>query len=84
MARQSLREDRPVFCRPTNVSLDAKLVDEAKELGLNISRACETGLATQIAEVKMRRWLIDNVSALASSNAYVDAYGLPLAAPRPF
>ena len=30
--------------RPTNVTLHADLLAEAKQLGLNISEACEAGL----------------------------------------
>jgi len=84
MARPDVRESSSPSRRPTNVSLDAKLVDEAKALGLNLSRACELGLAGQIAEEKRRRWRIENAAALSSSNAYVDENGLPLAALRPF
>lgn len=42
--------------RATNVSLDAALLKEAKLLDINISRACEQGLAAQIAELRAARW----------------------------
>ena len=54
--------------KPTNLSLDVRLVEEAKRLGINISRACESGLATQIAEERARRWRLENAEAIASSN----------------
>ena len=38
--------------RATNVSLSAELVEEARKLGINVSEACQTGLA---AEVKRAR-----------------------------
>jgi antitoxin CcdA len=72
------------FRRLTNLSLDSRLVDEAEALGLNVSRACERGLATQIAEEKGTRWRADHAEALRSSNAFVAENGLPLAAMRPF
>jgi antitoxin CcdA len=70
--------------RPTNISLDTRLVAEARALGINISRACEAGLSGQIAREHARRWKEENAAALASSNAYVDAHGLPLAQYRQF
>jgi antitoxin CcdA len=70
--------------RPTNISLDAALIAEARALGVNISRACERGLADQVAEARKAQWLAENGSALASSNAHVERHGLPLAASRLF
>jgi antitoxin CcdA len=70
--------------KATNVSLDRALLNEAKRLGINVSRACEAGLAGRIAEVRAQRWLDENRAALASSNAYVDRQGLPLARHRQF
>lgn len=70
--------------RATNVSLDAVLLGEAKALGVNISRACDRGLALQIAEERGKRWLKENKTALESSNAYVERHGLPLARHRRF
>ncbi len=70
--------------KPTNISLDTQLVAEAKRLGINISRACETGLSQQIAFEYGRIWKQDNAAALESSNAYVERNGLPLARYRQF
>lgn len=70
--------------RPTNLSLDARLIDEAKRLGLNILRACERGLSAQIGEERARRWRSENAEAIASSNAWVEKNGLPLAKFRQF
>lgn len=70
--------------RATNVSLNSDLLEQAKALGINVSRACERGLAEQIAELRDRRWLEENREAIASSNAYVEAHGLPLAKQRPY
>ena len=70
--------------RPTNVSLDARLIDDARAFGINISRACERGLAEQIAEARAAQWLAENGAALDSSNAYAEQHGLPLAASRLF
>jgi antitoxin CcdA len=70
--------------RATNVSLDAELVNEAKRLGINLSQACETGLALQVRAAAEERWKQENGAAIASSNAYVLQHGLPLARYRQF
>ena len=70
--------------RPTNVSLSRRLLQEAREHGINISRACERGLAEQVAESRAKKWLAENDKAIQSSNAHVEAHGLPLARHRRF
>jgi antitoxin CcdA len=81
-AKASSNADRPR--RATNVSLDPRLIDEARALDVNLSRACERGLIEQIAEARAARWLADNRDAIAASNAYTEAQGLPLASARLF
>jgi antitoxin CcdA len=70
--------------RPTNVSLDAALVEEAKELGVNISLASARGLEDAVKEARSKRWLEENMAALDSYNEWVEANGLPLAKYRLF
>lgn len=70
--------------RPTNVSLDRALVEEARALGINLSQACERGIAAQLAQVRGERWLAENRAALEASNDYVEQHGLPLARYRQF
>lgn len=70
--------------RATNVSLDAALLEEARTLDINISRACERGLAARIAELRAERWRSDNTEALVSSNRHVEENGVPLARYRGF
>lgn len=65
--------------RPTNVSLDAALVDDARSLGVNVSAACEAGLRQELRTAREAAWLEENREAIASSNAFVEKYGLPLA-----
>lgn len=64
--------------RPTNVTLNASLVDEAKELGVNISLAAASGLEGAVAKKRAERWLEENAAALDSYNRYVEKNGLPL------
>ncbi len=70
--------------RATNVSLAADLVTEAKRLGVNVSQACEAGLAAQIRKERGEEWKRENREAIESSNDYVRKHGLPLARYRLF
>ena len=70
--------------KPTNLSLDTDLLKEAKILGINVSRSAEAGIAEAVKLRKQENWLKDNAQALASSNAYIEANGLPLAKHRQF
>ena len=70
--------------KATNVSLSATLLEEAKDLRINISQAAESGVARAVAERRAKQWLAQNREALESSNAYVEQHGLPLAQHRHF
>ncbi|MCC9624313.1 type II toxin-antitoxin system CcdA family antitoxin [Thalassospira sp. MA62] len=70
--------------RPTNVSLDAQLLREAKELGINISRSAEAGLREAISMKRAERWKEQNKAALEASNCYAAKNGIPLSHHRKF
>lgn len=70
--------------RPTNLSLDSSLLQEAKALGVNISRSAEVGIAEAVRRSKREQWLQANKAALESSNEYVESNGLPLSRHRHF
>lgn len=82
--RSSRRDESPPVRRATNVSLDTKLVEAARDYGINVSRACEEGLARQISEERNRRWQEDNREAIDGYNAWIAEHGLPLAKYRTF
>lgn len=65
--------------KPTNVSLPADLVSEAKRLGINVSQACEARLAGEVRKQLSEEWKRENKEAIESSNEYVRKHGLPLA-----
>jgi len=72
------RSRRRAATRATNLSLSASLVDEAKELGVNISLAAASGLEHAVARRRAERWVEENAPALDSYNDYVERNGLPL------
>ena len=70
--------------KAANVSLNAQAIADAKELGINISKACEQGLVAEISKARADRWRRENAEAIASSNEWVEKNGLPLAKYRVF
>lgn len=70
--------------RATNVTLPTAMVEEAKALGINVSRACETGIQAALSAERERRWLIENASAIAAYNRWVEENGVPLEEFRSF
>lgn len=76
--RLTRRDEERVVRRATNISLDGELVDLARELGVNISRACEAGLAKTVSAERNRRWQEENREATEAYNDYIEKHGLPL------
>jgi antitoxin CcdA len=70
--------------RATSLTLDAALLDEAKALGLNISRAAEAGLAAELKKLRTEAWKRENAEAIAATNRYIEEHGLPLEPYRMF
>jgi antitoxin CcdA len=70
--------------RRTNVTLDATLVEEARQLGVNVSQASNRGLEEAVRKARADRWLEENKPALDAYNEYVAEHGLPLAKFRSF
>lgn len=70
--------------KPTNLSLDASLLTEAKALQVNLSRAAEDGVRVAVSVAKTEQWKAKNAAAIQSSNSYVEKHGLPLDKYRQF
>ena len=70
--------------RATNVTLPEGLLREAKALQINVSQACERGLAAEVRDERARAWLRENRAAMDAWSGYVEEHGLPLADFRQF
>jgi antitoxin CcdA len=70
--------------KATNVSLSVDLVAEAKQLGINVSEACQAGLAAEVKKTREAAWKAENREAIEWWNDYVERNGLPLAKYRQF
>lgn len=70
--------------RSTSLTLDRRLLDEARELGVNISRAAEDGVALAIRAARARQWQEENAAAMDDYNRFIDSHGIPLSEFRKF
>jgi antitoxin CcdA len=70
--------------RPINVTLTTRLVEEARSLGINVSRACEDGLEAALRVERAHRWQQANTAGFDAWNDYVEKHGVPLANHRKF
>ncbi len=78
------RAARSASRKPTNVTLPEPLLQEARDLVVNLSQACERGLREVVAETRSAKWLRENRTAIEAWNEYVEENGLPLAGYRQF
>ena len=62
--------------RPVNLSLNSELVQQGKDLGLNISQVAEEALAYAVSARQAELWLHENEKAFASYNKRVEAQGV--------
>ncbi|MFM7442453.1 MAG: type II toxin-antitoxin system CcdA family antitoxin [Tabrizicola sp.] len=74
----------PATRRATSMTLDAALLDEARALGVNLSRAAEEGILVQVRAERTRRWQEDNADAIADYNRWIEENGVPLSQFRKF
>ncbi|MDN7671102.1 type II toxin-antitoxin system CcdA family antitoxin [Burkholderia oklahomensis] len=70
--------------KPTNVSLPLELLERAKELHVNISRASERGLREEVQEAEARAWAEEHEDFIAEMNTRIERDGLPLEEHRMF
>ena len=70
--------------RATSLTLDRELLDEAKALGVNVSRAAQEGLAAALRAERTRRWKEENAEAIREYNEFIEREGVPLSEYRKF
>ena len=61
--------------RPTNLSVNADLLRQARELNINLSRALEEQLIERILTERQRRWLDENKDAIEDYNRRAELEG---------
>jgi antitoxin CcdA len=70
--------------RTANVTLPEPLSHDAKAHGINLSQACEDGLAAAVAKAQAAVWLKENRSGSEAWKDHVEVHGIPLAEFREF
>lgn len=61
--------------RPTNLSLNAKVLELAKELGINLSQTVNALLEEEVRKRYRVQWLAQNKEAIAQYNARIEREG---------
>ena len=62
--------------KAANLSVDDRLLDQARRLKLNLSQVFEAGLTEAIRQRQREEWLRKNRAALAAYNEYVEERGV--------
>lgn len=70
--------------KATNLSLNAKVLEMAREQGMNISQTVDGLLAKEVERRYWAQWNERNKDAIDAYNARIAKYGLPLAKYRTF
>jgi antitoxin CcdA len=70
--------------KATNLSLNTKVLETARELGMNVSQTVDALLAEAVKRRYWEKWNERNKDAVDEYNARIAKYGLPLAKYRNF
>lgn len=70
-----MRSLRDAPKRPINLSINSKVLDMAKEMGLNISQTVDALLTEEVMRQYWQRWQTDNAQAIADYNARIEREG---------
>jgi antitoxin CcdA len=71
-------EDTVPKKRPVNLTIREDILEEAKALNLNASKAAEAGMVSAIKEARAQEWLTKNKKALLAHNKRVEEQGVLL------
>ena len=70
--------------KAANLSIDAALIEEAREFNVNLSQAAESGVREAVRAAKADEWMRENRDALLTYNKWIEENGLPLEEYRQF
>jgi antitoxin CcdA len=70
--------------RPINLSINAHTLDQAKKLGMNLSKTVDAFLQEEVKRRYWEQWNEENAQAIDHYNARIEREGLPLAQYRTF
>ena len=61
--------------KSANLSINAELLQQAKELNINLSQTLEQHLAEIVRQARREQWLAENKEALDEYNRRIEARG---------
>ncbi|MDB5929934.1 MAG: post-segregation antitoxin CcdA [Polaromonas sp.] len=70
--------------KATNLSLNSKVLEMARELDINLSQTVDALLAEEVKRLYWEKWRHDNRDAMAAYDERIAEDGLPLAKYRSF
>ena len=70
--------------KATNLTLNSKVLEAARELGMNVSQTVDSLLAEEVKRRYWEKWAEENKEAMEAYNARIAKEGLPLAKYRTF
>lgn len=79
---ETLPMPRPRLAHPStakkavNLSIAARLVEEARAADINLSATLERALEHALRQAQRKRWLAENAAGMAAYNAQVDEHGV--------
>ncbi len=62
--------------KPTNLSVNSDLLNEAKALKINLSATLEAALINELKAARRNLWLAENKEAIETCNKLADIHGL--------
>jgi antitoxin CcdA len=62
--------------KATNLSINADLLNKARQLGINLSARLEQALADVVRQREREAWLAANREAIAAYNDQIEAHGV--------
>jgi len=75
MRRSRAIDNTPPPRRAVNLSVDANLLNEAREYHLNLSATLERALVEQLRQLRAERWLAENKDGIAAYNELIEQHG---------
>lgn len=61
--------------KPANLSINAELLQQAKQLNINLSQTLEQHLAEIVRQAQREQWLAENQNALDEYNRRIETRG---------
>lgn len=73
---EALKNARHAEKKALNLSINARLLEAAKQLNINLSELLERHLLIVLKQKAMARWQSENQEAVEASNQFVERHGL--------